>query len=98
MLIARNQLAVTTSYGEGTTIRGESSSDISKLSIKVDGGDCIMQITEEDNGAFQNPTDTECFLNTGFHTLVPLVPWKAVRFKAVSSLNPPVVTVRAYGF
>lgn len=98
MFIARNQLAIPVAYSELSTIRAEADSPITKLSVHVFNDDVIMQVSEDPNGAFQNPTDTEAQLPMGFSTLVPVQPWYAVRFRAEDATPPaPVMIIRAYG-
>lgn len=95
MILAVNDLPVNSSYGQPILPDFQ----IEKLTVFVIQADVIMQVTEGDQipPAFNNPGQTELKMYQGFHSISPIHPWHAVRFKLLSGIvGQALVTLRAF--
>jgi hypothetical protein len=96
VLIAVNDMPVGSAYDNPgqTTVIPDLPAE--KMSVFVFTNDVIMQITESEQQPppFSNPQQTEMKLYKGFHTIEPLVPFHAVRFRCPA--GQATVTMRLY--
>lgn len=83
MIYARDGITLGSSYvnlNEKDTFI-PSDAPIEKLSIWVFRNDANLWIAEEDPPVWQNQTDRELLLKTGFLSLTPITPWTGIRLK-----------------
>jgi hypothetical protein len=96
MFIARNNVLVASGYSPDATFTMNEEEPAEKVTIRVLLADVIMQITERHPILFTDSFDTETYLERGFHTVVPIVAFTAIRFRAVTPTNANI-HVRFYG-
>lgn len=97
MLFAKNLVKVVPGYSEGATFTSFFTSEpVSKLTVRVLDADVICQTTELIPVHFEAVEGSEMYLERGFHSLVPLVPFTGFRFRAVA--GDARVHIRAYGY